>query len=110
MNTTYSVVELSAYIRQSLEGDFNLQDVWVAGEISNMTRASSGHYYFILKEGTAQVKGVMWSSSARRLTYIPENGAAVMAHGRISTYEGRSEYQLITDNFRSVGVGDLYAR
>lgn len=109
-STNYSVVELSAYIRQSLEGDYHLQDIWVTGEVSNMTRASSGHYYFTLKESTAQVKGVMWSSSARRLAYIPGNGDAVVAHGRISTYEGRSEYQLITDNFRPVGIGDLYMR
>lgn len=109
-NTTYSVAELSAYIRQSLEQDYHLQDLWVNGEVSNMTRASSGHFYFTLKEGTAQIKGVMWSSTAKRLSFIPQNGDAVSAHGRVSTYEGRSEYQLIADNFRAVGVGDLYAR
>lgn len=110
MQDAYSVAELSAYIRQMFEIDNRLQDIWVTGEISNMTRAASGHWYFTLKDSQSQLKCAMWRSSAERQSLIPQNGDAVTAHGRVSVYEPRGEYQLYADMIRPVGIGDLYAR
>lgn len=110
MLNVYSVADLSAYIRQMFETDEGLQDVWVTGEISNMTRASSGHWYFTIKDSQSQLKCAMWRSSAERQSFVPQNGDAVMTHGRVSVYEPRGEYQLYADLIRPVGVGDLYAR
>jgi len=110
MLDAYSVAELSSYIRQMFEIDNRLQDIWVTGEISNMTRASSGHWYFTLKDSQSQIKCAMWRSSAERQSFIPQNGDAVTAHGRVSVYEPRGEYQLYADIIRPVGIGDLYAR
>ncbi|HEX2908374.1 MAG TPA: exodeoxyribonuclease VII large subunit, partial [Phototrophicaceae bacterium] len=103
-----SVAEITAYIRQVLEIDEVLQDVWVEGEVSNMTRASSGHWYFTVKDSQAQLKCAMWRSSVERQSFVPQNGDAIAVHGHISVYEPRGEYQLYADRVRPVGLGDLY--
>lgn len=108
MPDVYSVTELTAYIRQVFETDSALQDVWVQGEVSNMTRASSGHWYFTVKDGGAQLRCAMWRSSVERQSFVPQNGDEIAAHGRISVYEPRGEYQLYADRVRPVGMGDLY--
>jgi len=103
-----SVAELTSYIRHLIEGDLSLQDVWVSGEVSNMTRARSGHWYFTLKDSDAQLRCVMWRSDAARQTSPIDNGDAIEVHGKIGLYEPRGEYQLYADAIRPVGVGDLY--
>ncbi len=105
---SYTVGAITAHIRQKLERDPMLQDIWVEGEISNLTRASSGHVYFTLKDADAQLKAVMWKTSAARLRYTPQHGEHVLAHGRISVYEPRGEYQLVADAMQPVGVGNLH--
>ncbi len=110
MSQTYTVAELSTYIREMFDQDYRLQDIWVMGEISNLTRASSGHWYFTVKDSKSQVKCAMWRSSAERQSFIPQNGDAVAVHGRVSVYEPRGEYQLYADLLRPVGLGDLYAQ
>ncbi len=107
---TYTVAELTTYIRELFETNEQLQEVWVSGEVSNMTRAASGHWYFTLKDEKAQLKCVMWRSSASRQITIPQNGDALEVHGYISVYEPRGEYQLYADRIQPVGVGDLYQR
>ena len=77
--TTWTVSELTAYIRELFELDYRLQEVEVSGEISNFTRAASGHLYFTLKDGAAQIKCVMWRSQAERLRFRPAEGDAVLA-------------------------------
>lgn len=109
MIQTYTVAELSAYIREMFDLDFRLQDVTVTGEVSNMTRASSGHWYFTLKDSQSQLKCVMWRSSAEKQSFVPQSGDAIMAQGRVSVYEPRGEYQLYAESIRPLGVGDLYA-
>ena len=84
-----------------------LQDVEVTGEISNFTRARSGHLYFTLKDNKAQLKCVMWRSSAERLLFFPENGDAVIARGRISVYEASGVYQLYAEQLVQAGRGNL---
>lgn len=108
--TNYTVAELTAYIRKSLEADYHLQDIWVTGEISEFKRHSSGHWYFTLKDSESLVKCVMWRSSAERQSTIPKSGDAIMAHGYVGVYPPQGVYQLYVDNVRPVGVGDLYAR
>ena len=110
MTNTYTVAELSTYIREMFDQDDHLQDVWVTGEISNMTRASSGHWYFTIKDSKSQLRCAMWRSSAERQSFVPQNGDAVTAHGRVGVYEPRGEYQLYADALRPAGVGDLYAQ
>ncbi|MEJ2186843.1 MAG: exodeoxyribonuclease VII large subunit, partial [Gemmatimonadota bacterium] len=103
----WSVSELTRYIRELFEIDFRLQDVEVSGEISNFTRARSGHLYFTLKDEGAQLKCVMWRSSADRLRFRPQDGDAVVANGRISVYEASGVYQLYADRLEPAGRGDL---
>ena len=108
MIQTFTVAELSAYIHAMFEMDYQLQDVTVTGEVSNMTRASSGHWYFTLKDSESQLKCVMWRSSAEQQSFVPQSGDAIMAQGRVSVYEPRGEYQLYAESIRPMGVGDLY--
>jgi exodeoxyribonuclease VII large subunit len=89
----WTVSELTDYIRDLLDSEPALQDVWLTGEISNFLQARSGHLYFTLKDASAELACVMWRSEAARLTWQPEQGAAALAHGRISVYPARGAYQ-----------------
>jgi len=106
----WTVSSLTHYIKQQLESDGLLQDVWLTGEISNLSRAASGHLYFTLKDAGAALSCVMWRSDAGRLTEQPAQGDAVLAHGRVSVYAARGVYQLYADELRPAGLGDLHAR
>jgi len=106
----WTVGDLTHYIQDLLEGDPELQDVRLRGEISNLTRAASGHLYFTLKDAEAAIGCVMWRSAAGRLAWQPEHGAAAVARGRISVYLPRGNYQLVVDDLQPAGLGDLHAR
>ncbi|MCC6802598.1 MAG: exodeoxyribonuclease VII large subunit [Anaerolineae bacterium] len=109
MQTTYSVQELNAHIRWMFERDDALQDLWVEGEVSGFKRAQpSGHCYFALKDGKAQIDCAMWRSSAQQQAVLPKDGDAVLAHGYVSIYEERSKYQFYVDRIRPIGIGDLF--
>ncbi len=110
MTNAWTVAEITARIRLLLEGDAELQDVAVSGEISNLTRARSGHWYFTLKDASASLRCVMWRSAAARQRFVPQEGDAVQALGHVGVYEPRGEYQLYATLLRPMGVGDLYAR
>ena len=101
----YTVAELTGAIKDLLEGEFS--DVWVAGEISSVTRAGSGHYYFTLKDAEAQIRCVCWKSYARMLKFKPEDGVAVLARGRIDVYPPRGQYQLVVEVLEPQGLGAL---
>ena len=101
----YTVTELTAEVRDLLELEFG--DVWVMGEISNARTAPSGHHYFTLKDGEAQLRAVCFRQQARYLKVKPQNGLAVMARGRISVYEARGEYQLYVELLEPQGYGAL---
>jgi exodeoxyribonuclease VII large subunit len=103
-----SVSELTGYLRQVLESDEILQDLWVSGEISNFARPSSGHLYFTLKDNTASVRCVMWRNAAARMNFSPRDGIAVEAHGGMSVYEVTGQVQLYVDTMRPAGEGALY--
>jgi exodeoxyribonuclease VII large subunit len=100
-----SVSELNAAIRGLLDREFF--DVWVSGEISGVKLAASGHYYFTLKDAEAQLRCVCFRSTARFLKFKPQDGAAVLARGRIDVYEARGEYQLQVEALELHGYGAL---
>ena len=104
----YSVFELNSYLRALLEGDPNLQDVWVQGEVSNVSQPKSGHLYFTLKDSQASLRCVMWRNQVVRLVTRPQDGMAVEVHGSISVYEAGGQYQLYADQIRPAGEGLLY--
>ena len=104
----WTVSSLTKYIRDLLEGDGSLQDVWVQGEISNLSRPASGHIYFTLKDAGASLRCVMWRTDAARLKLSLQDGMAIETHGRIGIYEVGGQYQLYADQIRPVGEGALY--
>ena len=104
----WSVADLNRYLRQLLESDYRLQDLWVSGEISNLSRPASGHIYFTLKDAQATLRCVMWRSEVIRRSFLPRDGQAVEVHGQISIYEAGGQYQLYADTIRPAGEGALY--
>lgn len=104
--TVVSISELNRLARQSLEREFPL--LWVAGEISNLTRAASGHVYFSLKDEAAQARCVMFRSRAQSIPWKLENGLQVEAHILVSLYEPRGDFQLNIETLRRAGLGRLF--
>lgn len=108
MNAMISVSQLNFYIKSLLDGDGNLSSVFVTGEISNLSgHYRSGHLYFSLKDEKASVKAVMFSNSASRLRFLPENGMKVIVRGRVSVYEATGQYQLYVEDMQPDGAGSL---
>jgi exodeoxyribonuclease VII large subunit len=101
----WSVAELVAGIRLHVEREY--QDVWVAGEISNCRPAPSGHVYFTLKDGEAQLPVVLFRRQAQLLRFRPQDGLAVLARGRVSIYDSRGQLQLIAETLEPRGAGAL---
>ncbi len=103
----YSVSQVSAYIKSLFVSDMLLADVWLSGEVSGFTQASSGHCYFTLKDAGAILKSVIWRTQVRGMA-LPRNGDAVIVHGAISVYEQGGAYQLYVDHLEPAGVGQLW--
>ena len=104
----WSVSSLTRYVRQALESDYRLQDIWVTGEAFNVSRPSSGHLYFTLKDAEASLRCVMWRSEVLLQKALPRDGEAIEVHGHISVYEAGGQYQLYADAIRPAGEGDLF--
>ena len=98
-----TVTQLTTRIRLKLESAY--PTVWVEGELSNVRRWRTGHVYFTLKDGNAQLRGVMFRSAAHTLRFEPEDGLHVVARGRVTVYEPKGEYQLVAEHFEPAGVG-----
>jgi exodeoxyribonuclease VII large subunit len=103
----YSVSELSHALKRTLEDGFG--HVRVRGEISGFKQAASGHLYFALKDDRALLDGVCWRGTAGRIGFKPEDGLEVIATGRITTYPGRSKYQIVVEQLEPAGAGALMA-
>lgn len=103
----YSVSEIAGAIKRTVEERFGL--VRVRGEISGFKRAASGHLYLALKDDAAVLDAVMWKGPALALPFRPEDGLEVIATGRLTTYPGRSKYQLVIERMEPAGVGALMA-
>ena len=101
----YTVSELSLALKRSIEDGFG--QVRVRGEISGFKRVGSGHCYFALKDADALLDAVCWRTTAIRLDLKPEDGMEVVCSGRLTTYPGRSKYQLIVDRIELAGIGAL---
>lgn len=104
----WTVTDLTRHVRQALEADPSLQDVWVQGEISNFSRPSSGHLYFTLKDSSSSLRCVVWKKDASSLRMSLQDGLAVEAHGAISVYEAGGQYQLYVNLVKPVGEGALF--
>ena len=105
--TTLTVTQLNRRARTLLEIHFDF--VWVTGEISNFVEPSSGHWYFSLKDGDAQVRCAMFRNKNQRIRFSPGNGDAIRLRCRVSLYEGRGEFQLIVEFMEPAGAGALQA-
>ena len=105
----FTVTEITAHIRGSLENDPMLSGLTVAGEISNYKVYPSGHHYFSLKDAESSIRCVMFRGNAQRLRFRPENGMQVAVSGRITVYPRDGSYQLNCTSITPTGMGDLYA-
>jgi exodeoxyribonuclease VII large subunit len=102
-----TVTELSGALKRTVEGAFG--NVRVRGEISGFKRHGSGHCYFTLKDENACIDAVIWRGNAGALAFLPEDGAEVIATGKLTTYPGRSKYQIVVERMEIAGEGALLA-
>jgi exodeoxyribonuclease VII large subunit len=101
----YAVGELLAHVAAVLESDPVLRDVWVRGEVVNVSRSAAGHHYFTLKEDSTQLRCVLFRGSAFNSPVMPANGLAIVAHGAIHLYERQGSCELVADLLFPEGVG-----
>jgi len=103
--TLATVSEVTAYLKELFAIDPVLGDIWVRGEASNLSRPASGHLYCTLREGDTALRAVAFRQQVRTFDYLPQDGDAVLAHGRIAVYEASGQYQLYIDTIQPDGVG-----
>lgn len=109
MNEKYlKISELNSYVKSLVDSDPFLNKVYLKGEISNFKNHTRGHLYFTLKDEDARLSAVMFSSSASKLLFTPEDGMNVLVTGRISCYPAAGTYQIYVEKMEQDGVGDLY--
>ena len=101
-----TISELNELIKRTLEA--RIDALWVQGEVSNFRVAPSGHFYFTLKDGQSQICAVMFRRQGTRLRFVPENGMAVLCHGRVSVFSIRGDLQLYVEDMEPQGQGALY--
>ena len=106
----FSIGKLTEYIKQKLESDSNLSNIWARGEISNYTKHGNGHLYFTLKDETSQIKCVMFIGSAPSLKFEPEHGMNVLVLSSLSVYKPYGNYQLIVSEMHPDGLGALHQK
>ncbi len=106
----HSVGQLLTYLRELMETDAYLADVWVSGEVANHSRSQAGHVYFTLRDRVGGMRCVLFARQAAMVRTALDDGAHVMVHGRVAIYEARGELQLIADFVRPEGVGVEQAR
>lgn len=102
-----TVSQINLYIKSIFDGDKKLNPVYVCGEISNLNKHYSGHYYFSLKDSGGVLRCVMFKSAVEKLRFNPENGMRVIIRGRISVYERDGQYQLYVQEMQPDGIGAL---
>ena len=103
--TPLTVQQLTFQIKGFLEQEF--PQVWLVGEISNFKRASSGHFYFSLKDDSCQIRCNMWRSRTNQIRFRPEDGMEVLVFGSLNVYPPRGEYSLVVDHMEELGRGRL---
>ena len=105
-----TINQLTSFLKVLIEDDEDLQDLWVDGEISNLTIARSGHAYFTLKDDTTQISAVMWRTALARQRMVPREGDRIIAHGSVTFYQPRGNLQLQVDVLQPQGTGALQLR
>ncbi len=107
-NTEIKILSVSDFTR-NVKGvlEYNFPGVWVSGEISNLARPRSGHWYFTLKDDRSQVRCAMFRQNNQRLTFAPTEGMQVLVKARVSLYEARGDFQLLVDTMEDAGIGAL---
>ena len=103
-----TITELTAHIKEIMDNDPLLVNLWVKGEISNCKQAASGHLYFTIKDENCSIRAIMFRSRARSLSFQPENGMAVRARGYVTVFERDGVYQLYVEEMEPDGAGALY--
>ena len=103
-----TVTAITRYLKYKLDSDEHLKTVFLKGEISNFKSHTTGHLYFSLKDETSKINAIMFSSSAKKLQFVPKDGSKVLVVGRISVYEATGNYQIYIDEMLEDGVGNLY--
>jgi exodeoxyribonuclease VII large subunit len=109
-NKPFSIVELTFFLKNLIENNENLQGITVQGEISNITKHSSGNWYFTLKDEHSQISAVMFMRNNRKIDFDPKHGDLVIVKGNIRIYEARGQYQIIVDSMKKGGKGDLHQK
>ncbi|MBP3920679.1 MAG: exodeoxyribonuclease VII large subunit [Bacilli bacterium] len=107
-NKYLTVGALTRYIKYKIDNDEHLKTVFLKGEISNFKMHSTGHMYFSIKDETSKINAIMFSSSAKKITFSPMDGTKVLVIGRISVYEATGNYQIYVSDMQEDGVGNLY--
>lgn len=108
MSSVLTVSQINTYLKAVLDGDDNLQNIFVVGEISNFTNHyRTGHFYFTLKDESAALKAVMFRTAAQRLRFVPENGMRVVIRGSVSLFPRDGIYQLYCEDMQPDGAGAL---
>ena len=108
MEGAISVHQLNERAKSVIGQEPSLNDIWVTGEISNLKKYGSGHYYFTLKDSRSEIRAAMFKNSRARIDFEPEDNMKVTAFGSIDIYVERGSYQFIVEAMRKSGIGDLY--
>ena len=108
MSHIYTVSQVNQYIKNALDSDPMLGEIFIRGEISNYKLYPSGHHYFTLKDPEGAIRCVMFRGQALRLRFRPENGMKVIAFGRVAVFPRDGQYQLYCTSLTPEGVGDLH--
>lgn len=108
MPRIFTVTEATTYIKELIERDPELQQIWIKGEISNFTLHSSGHMYFTIKDESSRLRCVMFRRENQHLKFLPRDGLAVIVTGRLAVYPKNGEYQLYVELMEASGLGSLY--
>lgn len=103
-----TVAQLNAYIKQIIDSNSILSDVYIKGEISNFTNHRTGHFYFTLKDPASLIRAVMFKSAVSKLKFLPENGMKVIVRGRVSAFVRDGQYQIYVEQMEPDGIGSLY--
>ncbi|MDD3341139.1 MAG: exodeoxyribonuclease VII large subunit [Bacilli bacterium] len=105
-----TVASLTKYLKHKFDSDMHLRNVFLKGEISNLKKHSTGHYYFSIKDESSKINAIMFSSQTKNLNFSPEDGMKVLLVGRISVYESTGSYQIYVEEMLEDGVGNLYVK
>ena len=105
--TVFSVTEITNTLKRIIQQNTSLQNVWVRGQISNLSRPKSGHVYFTLKDDNSSIRSIIWKSNAARIKFTLQNGDEVLVNGQVNIYAVSSEYQINISKVEPIGIGAL---